>query len=268
MGDPHFDNILISQLETRILVIDNEDQIRDMLTSTLKRQGWQISGSPYAQIDLATLEEQRPDLIILDFTFQDQGKAWEFLQLLKMDDATAKIPILITTAVFQLPREIREYLSTRYINVIHQPYDRDHMLPLIRQTLWEANQTSNLFSGDRTLPILVVDDTEYLCDATSTLLSLEGYRVITANNGLVALNTVSRSDCGLILLDLALPVMNGYEFLNAYKQQLRPHCPVIILTANTEIDFHTLPTFVVGVLPKPFFLRQLLDLVSQYAQPA
>ena len=46
-----------------------------------------------------------------------------------------------------------------------------------------------------------------------------------------------------------------------------PHTPVIVFTAEPNIDFHNLPTFVVDVLPKPFHIKQLLKLVSKYAVP-
>jgi CheY-like chemotaxis protein len=69
------------------------------------------------------------------------------------------------------------------------------------------------------------------------------------------------------LLDLAMPVMNGYEFLKAYEQQLRPHTPVIIVSSEDDIRSHHLPSFVVDVLAKPFTIRALLHLVTKYAQP-
>ena len=254
-------------VDARIIVIDNDDRIRDLFTTSLKKEGWQVFNFAYAQIDLAAVEQYHPDLIILDFNLRDDGIGWAFLQLLKMDDTTAKIPILITTTAIHLSADIQDYLVTRYIRVVRKPFDLNAVLTLIRKTLTEARQAGALFSGDRTLPILVVDDAEDLRDTIIEVLRLEGYRVVTAYNGLMALDTVSGADYCLILLDLAMPVMNGYEFLIAYDQQLRPHIPVIILSAEAKIDFHVLPTFVVDVLPKPFFIGRLLEVVSKYAEP-
>jgi CheY-like chemotaxis protein len=130
-----------------------------------------------------------------------------------------------------------------------------------------AGQAGPLFSSELILPILVVDDTEDLLESMATVLQLEGYPVVTAPNGLVALETVSRGDYSLILLDMSMPVMNGFEFLSAYGRQLRPHTPVIILSADTEIDTHVLPSFVVDVISKPFSIMYLLSQVGKYAQP-
>jgi len=254
-------------MEDYIVLIDNDDSMRKLLTSSLKQEGWQIFDYAYDQINLATLEQRRPNLIILDFNLRDGGIGWEFLQILKMADATAKIPILITTTAFRLPPEVQDYLLGRYINVVHKPFDLSTFMPLVHKTLTQAKQVGGIFPPDRTLPILLVDDSEDLRDDFATILQLEGYRVVTAYNGQNALDMVSNADYCLILLDLAMPVMNGYEFLSAYQQQLRPHTSVVIVSGEDDIRSHNLPSFVVDVLPKPFTISALLRLVEKYTQP-
>ncbi len=254
-------------MEAHIVVIDNDKSMRDLLTSCLKTRGWQVLSYPYAYIELASLEQHPPDLIVLDFNLRDNGMGWAFLQILKMDDMTAKIPILITTTARHLSSEMRDYLWTLYINVIHKPFDLSALLAIIQKTLTQASQSGVIFSDDRTLPILVVEDTEDLRDTVATILRLEGHRVVTAYNGLLALDTVSRANYTLILLDLAMPIMNGLEFVSAYDRQLRPHTPVIIMTAEDDIRLRHLPSFVVDVLHKPFEIGQLLNLVGKFAQP-
>jgi DNA-binding response OmpR family regulator len=254
----------------RIVVIDNDRSMRLLMTSSLQEKGWEAFGYDYAHIDLAIVAQRCPDLIVLDLENVENagytGNAWEFLQLLKMDDMAAKIPILITTD-FQLPTELRDYLLMRHISVVHRSYDLDIFMTFIHKTFTEASQADMILSGDRTLPILVVDDTEDLRDTITAVLRMEGYRVVTADNGQVALDRVSRANFCLILLDLAMPIMNGYEFLSAYELQLRPHTPVIILSAEDDIQSRVLPSFVVDVLPKPFEIRHLLSRVEKFAQP-
>ena len=141
-------------------------------------------------------------------------------------------------------------------------------MTLVQTTLTLASQANHLYSSEHSLPILVVDDTEELRDDLAFVLGLEGYLVVTASNGLVALETISHVDYCLILLDLAMPIMNGYEFLSAYDRQLRPHAPVIILSGETDIRSRVLPSFVVEVLAKPDNLNHLLGLIGKYALPA
>ncbi len=222
---------------------------------------------PYDRVNLVELEHVRPDLIVLDFKASEMGKCWEFLQFLKMGDATAKIPIIISAVPSQLSADTRDYLLTHYIKVVSKPFDFDRLLPLIRKTLLDASQANVIFDSDRTLAILMVDDQDDLRDDLATVLRMEGYRVVTAYNGQVALDTISHADYCLIIMDIDMPVMNGYEFLSAYERQLRPHSPVVIVSGESDIDSHNLPTFVVDVIQKPIHLKQLVATVAKYAQP-
>src|SRR5207248_7469114 len=97
----------------------------------------------------------------------------------------------------------------------------DIFLPLVQNTLILASQAGTISSSNHSLPILVVEDSESLREALTTVLGLEGYPVVTAVNGLLALDAVSHADYCLILLDIAMPVMDGFEFLVAYGRQLR-----------------------------------------------
>ncbi|MBA3874098.1 MAG: response regulator [Anaerolineae bacterium] len=254
-------------MEARIVVIDNDESMRNLFTGALQREDYEVLTYPYANISLVALEQDPPDLIILDFNARDEVIGWEFLQFLKMEDATAHIPVIITTTAFQLATEMKDYLFTRYIQTVHKPFDLDMFLVLVQKTLTESSQSGEILSGDRTLPILMVDDSEDLRDTFMTILRLEGYRVLSADNGLVALNSVSQADYRLILLDIEMPIMNGFEFLRAYELQLRPHAPVIIVSGEENIRSRVLPSFVVDVLRKPFIISELLSRVGKFAQP-
>lgn len=251
----------------RIVIIDNDERIRELFARPVSEEGWQVFSYSYANYDLAAVEHDNPHLIILDFNLRDGGAGWEVLQLLKMDNATARIPILITTALFQFSSVLQDYLLTRFITVASKSLEPEAFIALVHKTLDLANQSTTLLSGDRSLPILLVDDNEEIRENLSTVLRMEGYRVVTADNGLVALDRVSRADYCLILLDIDMPIMNGFEFLTAYERQLRPHSPVVIVSAHQDIRLTSLPTFVVKVLPKPSSIDILLELVVQYAQP-
>lgn len=254
-------------ITARIVVIDNDASIREFLTFSLQDEGYQVFSYAYADIDLAALEQLKPDLIILDFNIQDGGTGWAFLQLLKMEDATANIPVLIMTTLYQVSAEIQGYLVARYIGIVNKPFDLNAFIVLVQDTLKLASQAGTIFSSERSLPILVVEGSENLREALTTVLRLEGYPVMTADNGLLALEAVSRAEHCLILLDFAMPVMDGFEFLTAYDRQLRPQSFVIIISGEEDIVVKALPSFVIDALPKPFEVSRLLGLVKQYAQP-
>jgi DNA-binding response OmpR family regulator len=156
---------------------------------------------------------------------------------------------------------------TRPIRVVNKPFELGTFLPLVQQTLTLASQAGAIFASNRALPILIVEDTEDLREALATILRLERYQVVTADNGLLALGTVYDAEHCLILLDIDMPIMDGFEFLRLYNQQPRPHSPVIILSGEKDILTRVLPSFVIDVLPKPFEINQLLQKVERYVQP-
>jgi len=254
-------------MEARIVVVDNDDDMRELFNLCLNDAGWEVFSYDYAHIKLSSLKQLHPDLIILDFNKVDGGTGWEFLQLLKMDDTTAKIPILVVTASSPLSLEVQGYLLARYIQVVKKPFELDAFDSIVRKSLTLARQTTTLFSSDRPLPILVVEDAESLRETLATLLMFEGHQVVTVENGLLALEALYHAEYCLILLDLSMPIMDGYEFLRAYDRQLRPHVPVIILSGEQVLTIRPLPSFVVDTLSKPFEISHLVALVGKYAQP-
>ena len=248
----------------RIIVLDNDEIIRQLFTLSLTHMGYEALSYDYAKIDLAALQQLQPNLIILDFAYPRGKIGWEFLQALKMEDSTARIPILITTTMLQLPAEIRGYLSARNVQVVRMPFDYYTLLSLVQKTLESVSQTDVLFVSDRSLPILIVEDTAFLAETLATILELEGYQAVTVGNGQLALDALNSGKFSLILLDIQMPVMDGFEFLRAYEQQLHPHTPVVILSAADNIQSQVFPTFVVGTLSKPYEISKLLDSVKVY----
>lgn len=106
--------------------------------------------------------------------------------------------------------------------------------------------------------ILLVDDDAALLEVTSIILVSEGYRVLTAEDGMEALGVVNRENLDLVVLDIMLPRMSGFEVLKKIRE--RSEVPVILLTAKSQsVDK------VVGLelgaddyITKPFDTKELL----------
>jgi CheY-like chemotaxis protein len=87
---------------------------------------------------LGRIEADRPDLLVLDFVIQDEGKGWQFLQLLKMDPDTRDIPVIVCTAAAKLVEELQTHLDNMKVAVVLKPFDIDHLLAQIdKQCAWE-----------------------------------------------------------------------------------------------------------------------------------
>lgn len=110
--------------------------------------------------------------------------------------------------------------------------------------------------------VLVVDDDEGIRELIAMALSDEGYGVQTACHGAEALDLIDLAPPDLILLDMRMPVMDGWEFVRLYRQSSGPQAPIVALTAGRDALNGAARIAVAGSLPKPFELDKLLELVA------
>jgi two-component system chemotaxis response regulator CheY len=115
--------------------------------------------------------------------------------------------------------------------------------------------------------ILIIDDDEDIREMVACVLELHGYSAVTARNGSEALRLLREtSTCPrLILLDLRMPVMNGWQFLEHFAQL--PTCstiPVVVVTADRSVATHSLDR-IAGFLFKPLNVSDILEAVGNYA---
>ena len=115
--------------------------------------------------------------------------------------------------------------------------------------------------------ILVVDDDDAIRALVETVLRRRGFLVDSARNGVHALEQLATSEYALIILDLMMPRMSGYELLDALSRKSivnRP--PVLILSVGVEPRKFD-PDLVIGVVHKPFDIELVLDIVTGYLSP-
>ena len=112
--------------------------------------------------------------------------------------------------------------------------------------------------------ILFIDDDESIREFVTMALTDEGYEVTTAPHGAAALDLILQRQPNLILLDMRMPVMDGWVFLKAYDDTPQPHAPIIALTASRNSPDILVPEEVSGFLPKPFDLNELIALIDQH----
>ncbi|KAB8142665.1 response regulator [Chloroflexia bacterium SDU3-3] len=115
-----------------------------------------------------------------------------------------------------------------------------------------------------TEPILVVDDDPTIREVVTVVLQEEGFHVIAAHNGIEALKVVERLQPGLVLLDMNMPLMNGWEFAEAYRRTSRVVAPIIVMTAGHSAVAAAADIDANGVLAKPFALDELIALARYW----
>ena len=114
-------------------------------------------------------------------------------------------------------------------------------------------------------PVLIVDDDEGIRELVDMVLSDDGYEVLTAAHGAAALAVLEQRAPAVILLDMRMPIMDGWEFAQAYRQRPGPHAPIIVVTAGRDAASRAAQIQAAGMLAKPFRLAELLELVGQFA---
>jgi CheY-like chemotaxis protein len=112
--------------------------------------------------------------------------------------------------------------------------------------------------------VLVVDDDEDMVEVMELLLHDAGYATRAAMNGQEALDAVARSMPALILLDMLMPVMNGWQFAREFRARYGHGVPIVVATAAEHVQHRGEEIDAAGVLPKPFEVSDLLRLVARH----
>lgn len=112
--------------------------------------------------------------------------------------------------------------------------------------------------------VLVVDDDETIRNLVVLTLGDEGYEVATAANGRAALDFLEHHGTpALILLDMRMPIMNGWEFASHYRARPGPHAPIVTFTAAVDAADRAKEINADHALPKPFDIEELIDTVKR-----
>lgn len=132
----------------------------------------------------------------------------------------------------------------------------------------EGTQEKTRLAGGATVSkdVLVVDDEPYLCDLIADVLEAEGHVTRKAAHGLEALERIRERTPQLILLDLMMPVMDGWEFvraLNGYPEFA--NIPIVIVTADYNMKRKQQVTGAKAIINKPFDIDELTEIVRIYA---
>jgi two-component system chemotaxis response regulator CheY len=109
--------------------------------------------------------------------------------------------------------------------------------------------------------VLVVDDDPDIRELLVSVLSDDGYEAESARNGRDALEVLDRWPADLIVLDLMMPVMDGWTFARRMKEKWA--IPFVVLSAATDVERHAQEIGAADVIPKPFDLERLLPTIER-----
>jgi len=239
-----------------VVSIDDDQDVVDLIQHALEGTVYHVVGLSEPTRALSIITRLRPYAVTLD-VMMPQSNGWQVLQQLKSEPATASIPVIMLSVVAD--RSAGFVLGANEYLV--KPIDRDLLLRtldrLTRSTDEEVASLELVASGEpgksgpnengsrgvKARDVLVVDDEPDIRNVLEQAISEAGYTVRTAAGGLEALRLMSQAQPGVILLDLMMPDMDGFEVLQRIRgNPLTSQIPVVVLTAKilTAQDYERL----------------------------
>jgi signal transduction histidine kinase/DNA-binding response OmpR family regulator len=202
----------------RALVIDDDASALDLLTRFLRKEGFDVTTARTGEEGLRLAREQRPDVISLDIMLPGMD-GWTVLQSLKSEPELAEIPVIILTMVDDQQRGY----ALGATEFLVKPLDRDRLSRIVRRYR----------AVGRTPSVLIVEDDGSIRELLARQLSADGWQVEAAENGAEGLEKCAAARPDLILLDLMMPVMDGFEFVQRLRESAEGRTiPVVVLTAR------------------------------------
>ena len=228
-----------------VLVIDDDAVVLDLMSRFLAKEGFTVRTADNGKEGIELAKSIRPAAITLDVMMPGMD-GWAVLSALKADPETAGIPIIMVT--INDNKEMGFALGAA--DYLSKPVDWGRLAGLIKH-----------FGAGDSRQVLVVEDEAGAREMIERALKKDGWAVASAENGRVALDKISASRPSLILLDLMMPEMDGFEFLNRLRHNPAwQNIPVIVLTAKdlTADERRRLNGQVQDVLQKGAYAKEQL----------
>jgi signal transduction histidine kinase/CheY-like chemotaxis protein len=241
-----------------ILVVDDDATVREVTTRFLTRAGFSVATAAGGREALKLARELRPAALTLDVMMPDLD-GWTVLAALKGDPELAHIPVVLMSI---LDEKQRGY-ALGAVDYLVKPVNRGRLIGLLR----------GLCRGD-SRRVLVVDDDPVMRRELRLALEQNGWEAAEAENGRLALERLKEGPFAAVLLDLLMPEMNGFEFLEAMRQHTEwRDIPVIVVTARelTDDEREELNIAAQRVLqkgPREEMLEHVAQALAQYTAPA
>jgi len=232
--------------QVSILLIDDEPFNEQLMQRYLAKEGWSFAYADNGAKGLAMAKKLRPKVICLDILMPGMD-GWNVLSQLKNDPELADIPVVIWSMISD--RQLGYTLGAA--EFLMKPVQRDQLIAVMDK--YVVSRTEH--------KVLVIEDDSSASDLVARLLRKEGYIVIQASNGAIALACMAKETPALILLDLMMPEMDGFQFMEEFrKQEAWSRIPVVVLTAKsiTPEEREQLTGYVENIIQKGTYSPQAL----------
>jgi len=201
-----------------VLVIDDDPMVRHLLSNHIQKLGYEPVTAASGLDGLKLAKELKPAAITLD-VMMPEVDGWSVLSALKADPEVADTPVIVLSMV----EDMHTGYSLGANEYLTKPVEREYLDKVLARYCQREEQR----------PVLVVEDDDTTRTLMERILTSANIPVITAANGKQALQQLSKQKPSVILLDLMMPEMDGFEFANRLREESGlADIPVVILTAK------------------------------------
>ena len=208
----------------KILVVDDDAAIARLIKINLENKGYEVTSVNSGRAALKEAKEFNPDIITLDILMPDMD-GFQVIDRLKRDKKTSSIPVIIVSIIEGAYKKTGFRLGAA--DYITKPIDFEQLLHSIERF------TQNILRDDeKKVKVLIAEDEVDTAKLIQTFVEARGFSTAVAYNGLEALEKVEQDIPDLILLDLKMPKMDGFEVINRLKKDSKTDkIPIIVITS-------------------------------------
>lgn len=245
----HPNSVLPLVGEGIVLVIDDDHIIREVLKDDLSKLGYAVAVAVDGEEGIKLAKKLRPDAILLDIKMPGMD-GWVVLSALKNDSLLCDIPVIMIS----MEENKHDGYAMGAADYVTKPVKREQLASILKKY--------HVGDDSQSLVMLVEDDV-IIREIMANMLTSEGWRVFKAENGKVALEHLADKKPSLILLDLIMPVMDGFEFLaHLQDHEQWNSIPIVVLTAKnlTVEEYGRLNNYVKTIFNKESYAQDDLIL--------
>ncbi len=200
-----------------VLIIDDDPTVSELMKRHLLKEKYNVVVAPNGKEGVKLAREISPDVITLDILMPEMD-GWSVLRTLKADPKVSDIPVIMASIL----DEKNKGFSLGAADFLSKPVQKDYLMKAIR----------NLIGDKDNLKICLIEDDNSLRFTIREILEKQNVKIIEAENGKVGISVLKNEEIkpDLILLDLMMPVMNGFEFLKVIRETELSNIPILVLT--------------------------------------
>ena len=236
----------------RVLVVDDDDDFRALMKTQLTNAGYVVLDARDAASALHIARTMKPDVVTVDVLMPGTD-GWTFIDMLRREASLSQIPVVVVTGAAGAKETAKLPID---VSVLAKAEGHDRLL----------REISLALAGRRGATILVAEDDANLRGVLTTSLTRHGHRVIPARDGAEALAAVEREPVDLLVLDLVMPNIDGFEVLARLKDTSRGRAIPVIVVTGTDRSSTELQALRLGAnvyLTKPIEAAALAEEVTR-----